>query len=189
MSLHTTGSQTVGPFFSIGLTPLVTPIVAGPEVPGEHVTIRGRVLDGNGNPVPDAMLETWQADAAGHYAQRDDAEHTSSPSEFTGFGRVPTDEQGQFTLSTIKPGCVPGPGDSLQAPHLVVLVFMRGLLKHLVTRMYFPDEPGNDEDPILHLVPSERRATLIARRSDEDVSVLLWDVNLQGVDETVFFDA
>lgn len=188
MSLHTTSSQTVGPFFSIGLTPLVTSVVAGPDVPGEHVTIRGRVLDGEGNPVPDAILETWQADATGQYVQRGNAEQISSPSGFFGFGRVPTDEQGQFTLATIKPGRIPGPGDSLQAPHLVVLIFMRGLLKHLVTRMYFPGEPGNDEDPILHLVPSERRATLIAQRS-EDASVLLWDVILQGVDETVFFDA
>lgn len=189
MSLHTTSSQTVGPFFHIGLTPLFTPVVAGPKVPGEHVTIRGRVLDGDGNPVPDAILETWQADATGQYSQGDYTQQTSSPDGFTGFGRVPTDEQGQFTLSTIKPGRVPGPGDSLQAPHLVVLVYMRGLLRHLVTRMYFPDEPSNDEDPILHLVPSERRATLIARRSEEDASILLWDVILQGADETVFFDA
>lgn len=189
MSLHTTSSQTVGPFFSIGLTPLVTSIVAGPDVPGEHVIIRGCVLDGDGTPVPDVMLETWQADAAGHYSQGDNTQQASSASGFSGFGRVPTDEQGQFTLSTIKPGRVPGPGDSLQAPHLVVLVFMRGLLKHLVTRMYFPGEPGNDEDPILHLVPPERRVTLMARRSEEDASVLLWDVIVQGADETVFFDA
>ncbi len=189
MSLHTTGSQTVGPFFRIGLTPLFTPVVAGPDVPGKHVTIQGRVLDGDGKPIPDAMLETWQADATGQYAQPDTSQHPSPPGHFTGFGRVPTDESGQFTLSTIQPGRVPGPGDSLQAPHLVVLVFMRGLLRHLVTRMYFPDEPGNEDDPILHLVPSERRTTLIARRSSEDENVLLWDVIMQGADETAFFDA
>lgn len=189
MSLHTTGSQTVGPFFHIGLTPLFTPVVAGSDVPGKHVTIHGRVFDGDGNPIPDAMLETWQADATGQYAQPDDSRQASSPATFTGFGRVPTDETGQFTLSTIQPGRVPGPGDSLQAPHLVVLIYMRGLLRHLVTRMYFPDEPGNEDDPILLLIPSERRTTLIARQSREDVNVLLWDIHLQGVDETVFFDA
>lgn len=189
MSLHTTGSQTVGPYFRIGLAPLFTPIVAGPEVPGEHLTIRGRVLDGDGNPIPDAMIETWQADATGEYAQPDTAQQISSSPGFAGFGRVPTDESGEFALATIKPGRVPGPGDSLQAPHLVVLVYMRGLLRHLVTRLYFPDEPSNDEDPILRLVPSERRTTLIARRSREDANILLWDIVMQGVDETVFFDA
>lgn len=189
MSLHTTASQTVGPFFRIGLEPLYVPSVVGPDVPGARVTIRGRVLDGDGNPVPDAVLETWQADAHGKYAHPEDTCPTPSTPGFVGFGRVPTGEQGQFTLTTIKPGQVAGPGDSAQAPHLVVLVFMRGLLRHLVTRMYFPDEPGNDTDPILRLVPLERRGTLIAQRSPQDATVLEWNVSLQGEDETVFFDA
>ena len=185
MSLRATASQTVGPFFQIGLKPLYSSVVAGPDVPGERVTIRGRVLDGAGIPVPDAVLETWQADAEGRYASAEDAERTG----FLGFGRAPTDEQGQFTISTIKPGRVPGPEGALQAPHLVVLVFMRGLLRHLVTRLYFPDEPANDDDPILGLVPPERRQTLIARPSSEEHGVLFWDIHLQGDDETAFFDA
>lgn len=189
MSLHTSGSQTVGPYFSIGLSSMYIPVVASPEIPGEHVTIRGRVLDGDGKPIPDAMLETWQADSTGTYAFTEDGERTTSPAGFIGFGRVATDEQGQFTLSTIKPGRVPGPGDSLQAPHLVVLVYMRGLLRHLVTRMYFPGEPSNEEDPILRLAPPERRGTLIARQSDTQEATLLWDVISQGEGETVFFDA
>lgn len=189
MSLYTTGSQTVGPFFRIGLAPLFIHVVAGPEVPGEHVTIRGHVLDGAGAPVPDAVLETWQADAAGNYVNAEDTEPASLPQGFMGFGRVPTDDQGQFTLTTIKPGRVPGPGDSLQAPHLVVLVFMRGLLRHLVTRMYFPGEPSNETDPILRLLPPERWPTLIATPSREEANVLMWNVVMQGENETVFFDA
>lgn len=189
MSLHTTASQTVGPFFRIGLEPMYIPVIAGPEVPGEHVTIRGRVLDGDGNPVPDAVIETWQADAEGRYATAEDA-HDAGRSRFLGFGRAPTDEQGVFSLTTIKPGRVPGPdGGSRQAPHLVVLVFMRGLLRHLVTRMYFPCETANDDDPVLRLVPPERRQTLIAQPSPEESGVLLWDIHLHGDDETVFFDA
>lgn len=189
MSLHTTASQTVGPFFRIGMEPHFVPVVAGPEIPGEHVTIHGRVLDGDGNPVPDAMLETWQADAQGKYASAEDIQTLSTPSGFTGFGRVPTDERGEYTLATVKPGRVPGPRDSLQAPHLVVVIFMRGLLRHLVTRMYFPGEPGIEDDPILRLVPHERRATLIARRANEGGTALEWDIMLQGENETVFFDA
>lgn len=188
MSLHASGSQTVGPFFSIGLSPRYTHVVAGPETPGEHVTIRGRVLDADGNPVPDAMIETWQADASGAYASAGDAQATPAAPAFLGFGRAPTDKRGEFRLTTIKPGRVPGPGDSLQAPHLVVLVFMRGLLRHLVTRMYFPAEPGNDTDPILLLVPAERRETLIATPARDDPGALIWDIRLQGEDETVFFD-
>ncbi len=189
MSLHTTSSQTVGPYYRIGLEPMFISVVAGPEVSGEHVTIRGRVLDGDGNPIPDAVIETWQADAQGNYTNPDDMLDPSNPPAFTGFGRTPTDDQGQFTLTTIKPGRVPGPGESLQAPHLVVIVFMRGLLLHLLTRMYFPDESSNADDPILELVPAERRATLIAQRASDQDGALEWSVVMQGENETVFFDA
>src|SRR5579884_2488757 len=130
MSLHTTASQTVGPFFSIGMAPLYIADLAGPEVPGEHVEVRGRVLDGDGRPVPDAVIEIWQANAAGKYAHPDDTQQKSLTPGFRGFGRIPTGEDGAFRFTTIKPGHVPGPGDTLQAPHLVVLVYMRGLLKH-----------------------------------------------------------
>lgn len=193
MSLHTTGSQTVGPFYLIGMEPGFVTTVAGPEVAGERVTIRGRVLDGDGKPVPDAVIETWQADAAGRYAHPEDGQPPVLAGGFVGFGRTPTDDAGWFRLDTIKPGRVAGSGETLQAPHLVVLVFMRGLLRHLVTRMYFPGEVSNAEDAILALVPPERRATLIARPAEDEERAgpptLLWDIHLQGDEETVFFDA
>lgn len=188
-ALDATASQTVGPFFRIGLEPLFTPIVAGLEVPGERVTIRGRVLDGDGQPVPDAVIETWQAGADGRYVDPAAAPTPGAGTGFTGFGRAPTDEEGRFTLITIKPGRVASRDGALQAPHLVALIFMRGLLRHLVTRLYFPDGPGLEDDPALALVPAERCATLIARPIPEEPGALAWDIHLQGPDETVFFDA
>ncbi|MFL6621361.1 MAG: protocatechuate 3,4-dioxygenase subunit alpha [Sulfurifustaceae bacterium] len=179
-----TASQTVGPYFRIGLTPLVTTEIAGTDVPGERIVIQGRVIDGDGAPVDDALLEIWQADAAGKYP----TPGAAPARRFHGFGRVPTDNNGAFRFSTIKPGAVPGPGGRRQAPHLVVAVFMRGLLKHLLTRVYFPDEPANADDPILACVPAARRATLVARRPSGSSSALEWNVCLQGADETVFFD-
>jgi protocatechuate 3,4-dioxygenase alpha subunit len=179
MSAGITPSQTVGPFFHIGTSALVRPDIAGPDTPGERVVLRGRVLDGDGAPVDDALIEIWQADAEGRYAE--------TPGGFHGFGRVATDDDGAFRFTTVKPGRVPGPGGRLQAPHLAVNVFMRGLLKHLVTRIYFPDEPANAEDPILQNVPAERRATLVARPGTK-AGELEWNVILQGPDETVFFD-
>jgi protocatechuate 3,4-dioxygenase alpha subunit len=189
MSLHTTASQTVGPFFHIGMAPLYIAEIAGPEVPGEHIEVRGHVIDGDGRPVPDAVIEIWQANAEGKYAHPEDSQTKSLTPGFRGFGRVPTGEAGEFRFTTIKPGRVPGPGDTLQAPHLVVLVYMRGLLKHLVTRMYFPDESGNADDATLQLVPAERRATLIASHAGVSQNALEWNIILQGPDEIVFFDA
>jgi protocatechuate 3,4-dioxygenase, alpha subunit len=189
MNLRATASQTVGPFFRIGLEPMFIPVVAGPETPGEHVTIRGQVRDGEGKPIPDAVIETWQADAQGVYADPEDPHSGATPSGFAGFGRSPTDDQGGFSITTIIPGRVPGPGETLQAPHLVVVVFMRGLLRHLVTRMYFPDEAANADDPVLALVPAERRQTLVARREGDQDGALSWDIIMQGANETVFFDA
>ena len=155
-------------------------------VTGERYIIRGRVIDGDGKSVDDAAVETWQANAHGKYAHPEDTREKLLEADFKGFGRVMTNGQGTFQLSTIKPGPVPGPKDTLQAPHLVVIVFMRGLLKHLVTRVYFPDEPTNAADPILALVPAERRSTLIACSVSD--GVLEWNVVLQGKNETVFFD-
>lgn len=188
MSLHATASHTVGPFFHIGLASLSNADLAGAAVAGERVVIQGRVVDGIGLPVSDAVLEIWQANAHGKYAHPDDAQDKPLSPGFTGFGRVATDNAGAFRLATIKPGAVPGPGGTAQAPHLVVMVFMRGLLKHLMTRLYFPDESLNAADPVLRLVPEERRATLIARRDTACDGVLEWNVILQGDDETVFFD-
>src|SRR5690349_13817385 len=137
MSLFTTSSQTAGPYLAIGFGQMLVTEVAGPGVAGERITLSGRVLDGDGSPVTDAALETWQADAAGRYAHPEDAHGRPQERGFRGFGRVLTDDNGAFRLSTIKPGPVPGPGGVRQAPHLVVAVFMRGLLKHLVSRIYF----------------------------------------------------
>ena len=177
MSLHATTSQTVGPYLHIGLTWLITEKLAPAGVPGQRVTLRGRVLDGDGQPVNDALVEIWQADSRGKYGGK----------RFRGFGRSATDDKGEFRFHTIKPGRVPGLDGKPQAPHILVVVFMRGQLKHLVSRIYFPDEPANAKDAVLALVPKERRATLIARKTGKP-GVLEWDVILQGRDETVFFD-
>ncbi|WP_428980453.1 protocatechuate 3,4-dioxygenase subunit alpha [Achromobacter kerstersii] len=190
--LYPTTSQTVGPYLHIGLSGLnCADLSAGlPDQGAPKVVIEGRVIDGQGNPVPDGMIEIWQADARGVYRHPDDPGYAGADdarSAFTGFGRVPTEPDGSFRFTTIKPGRVAGPGGSLQAPHLVVSLFMRGLLKHLSTRMYFPDEAqANEEDWILQQVPAARRATLVAQRVEN--GELRWEVVLQGKGETVFFD-
>lgn len=184
MSLLTTPSQTVGPYLRIGFTALGVDAIAPSDAAGEHLTIEGRAVDGDGKPVTDAVLEIWQADASGKYVHAEDA---SAAGKFRGFGRILTDAEGAFRFTTVKPGSVPGPNGAVQAPHLVVTVFMRGLLKHLLTRIYFPDDPGNADDPILLLVSADRRATLIAKRSPAKAT-LQWNLVLQGEHETVFFD-
>jgi protocatechuate 3,4-dioxygenase, alpha subunit len=187
VSRQTTTSQTVGPFYELGLLWLSDETFAAADVPGERVVVSGKVLDGQGRPVPDALLEVWQADAQGQYAHVDETQGKSVRAGFRGFGRVPTNDDGSFRFATIKPGRVPAPDGKQQAPHLAVSVFCRGLLRRLVTRMYFPDEPSNAEDFALSLVEESRRATLIARRFAES-NALEWNVVLQGHNETVFFD-
>lgn len=188
MSLQATTSQTVGPYFRIGLQWLFVDKLAGPGVAGEHVEIEGRVLDADGQGVPDAMIEVWQANSQGKYAHPEDTQGKSVEAGFKGFGRIPTADDGSFRFSTIKPGRVPGPGGKLQAPHIVVSVFMRGLLRRLITRIYFPDDPANSEDFALNLIEPSRRGTLIVRRSGKGEGHLEWNVILQGPQETVFFD-
>ena len=188
MSLQATTSQTVGPYFSIGLTRLKRVDLAGPGVSGERITIEGRVLDGDRKPVSDAMIEIWQANTHGKYAHPEDDQKKPLEPGFQGFGRIPVDENGKFSFTTIKPGAVPGPNGNPQAPHIAVSVFMRGLLRRLVTRIYFPDEPANAGEFVLNLVEPERRATLIAKKSVNQIGTLEWNVILQGPDETVFFD-
>ncbi len=178
MSLHATTSQTVGPYLHIGMTWLIIENLAPKGVAGERISIAGRVIDGDGKPVTDALLEIWHADAKGNYGTRG----------FRGFGRSATDAKGAFRFRTIKPGRVAGPGGKLQAPHIAVNVFMRGLLKQLVTRVYFADDPANAEDAVLALVPAARRGTLLARKTAGKPRALEWNVILQGRDETVFFD-
>ena len=186
MSLYATGSQTVGPYLHIGLTWLVTRDIAGKGVAGERVTLQGRLLDGDGEGVSDGLIEIWQANSHGKYPHPEDRQKKPLERGFRGFGRIPTDARGGFRFTTIKPGAVPGPNGRAQAPHLVVSVFMRGLLKQLATRIYFPDEAANKHDPILKLVPAARRHTLIAGRKGK--ALLEWNIVLQGKDETVFFD-
>jgi protocatechuate 3,4-dioxygenase alpha subunit len=182
VSLLTTPSQTIGPYLRIGLTALSLDAIAPAGAAGEHLTIEGRIGDGDGLPVTDAVVEIWQADAKGKYAT------AVAAGRFRGFGRIMTDAEGTFRFATIKPGPVPGPREAMQAPHLVVTIFMRGLLRQLLTRLYFPDEPANAVDPILGIVPAERRATMIASRSPQSDRILQWNVVLQGERETVFFD-
>lgn len=188
MAGGTTPSQTAGPFFSLGLSWLDRSSLTAGDVRGERVTVRGRILDGDGQPVPDALVEIWQADSSGKYPLPEDLVGNDSPIPFFGFGRIPTDCHGQFQFTTVLPGSVPGPEGTEQAPHLNVSLFMRGLLKRLVTRIYFPNEPKMESDPILGLLPADRRHTLIARPMEGQPEILLWDVHLQGPDETVFFD-
>jgi protocatechuate 3,4-dioxygenase, alpha subunit len=168
-----TPSQTVGPFFAHAL-----PWPEGPHVvpaDGEGAFwLRGRVTDGGGDPVPDALVETWQADPAGRFDNE----------SFRGFGRCPTDDSGRWAIRTVKPGAVPGPTGP-QAPHLAVSVFARGLLNRVVTRIYFADEPvANASDPVLARLSEPLRATLLARQAEDGYT---FDIRLQGDHETVFF--
>ena len=181
-----TPSQTVGPFFSIGLIWPDGPFVVPEGTPGA-VWLRGRVTDGAGDPVPDALVETWQADPGGRFDHPDDPRGPApATAGFRGFGRCPTDQEGRYAILTVKPGSVPGPDGAPQAPHLGMSVFARGLLKRVVTRVYFPDEgTANGSDPVLAGVTDpDARATLVAERTDDGYR---FDVRLQGDRETVFF--
>jgi protocatechuate 3,4-dioxygenase alpha subunit len=179
--------QTVGPFFHLALPWLDGGILTRSDTKGERINVIGRVTDADGAPVVDAMIEVWQANAAGRYRHPDDIRSELALDDgFVGFGRVPTDQDGAFRLETVRPGLIPGPGHRTQAPHIAVGVFGRGLLKRLVTRLYFADRPENEDDPILSLVPEERRSTLIANL--EAPGQYRFDISLQGERETVFFD-
>lgn len=178
--------QTLGPFFDFGLIIRDGGIVAQPGAQGRHVLIEGVVRDGDGAVVPDALVEVWQANAAGRYRHPADAQDHPLDPAFDGFGRVATDDSGHFGFKTVVPGRVPGPDGKLQAPHLAVGLLARGVLTRLVTRVYFEDEPSNAEDPILALVPAVRRSTLLAKRMAADR--YRFDIQLQGEGETVFFD-
>ena len=209
-----TPSQTVGPFFHYGLpwkggADLVgqSDMGARPElfpedhyvlnlappkgaVSGEVIILEGVVLDADGKPAPDVMIEIWQANAAGRYASPDDG-RTEIPLDegFIGFGRASTSEEGLYRFRTVPPGVVPGPGNSLQAPHIAVSVFGRGIIKRLATRVYFAGQAANEADPILALVPADRRDTLLARKAKgEQGDAWRFDIVLQGARETVFFD-
>jgi len=183
--LPLTPSQTVGPYLHIGLSWRDGAFAADSGTPG-GVWLRGTVTDGSQLPVCDAMIETWQADPDGRFPHPDDPRGAARPLDnFRGFARCPTGRDGRYSIFTVKPGPVPGPDGRLQAPHLVMSVFARGLLDRVVTRVYFPDEPdGNACDYVLRRVPPHRRGTLIAVPGEDG---LRFDVRLQGERETVFF--
>ncbi len=187
MSHVPTPSQTVGPFFSIGLSALCRPGIECAGEKGNRVTIRGRILDGDGEPVPDALLEIWQGDVSKKPYQGERTIERTKTLPF-GFGRIATNECGEFQFSTRKPAARRDEDGTIHAPHLVVLVLMRGLLRHLVTRIYFAGEAANEEDMVLKLVPAGRRETLLAMPSPDSDNDLRWDIHLQGERETVFFE-
>ena len=181
-----TPSQTVGPFFIIGLPFEGDERLVEEDAPGA-LRIEGIVFDGDGVPVDDAVVEIWQANRGGRYAHPEDTrEDVPLEDGFSGHGRCGTDVSGRYRFVTVKPGPVPAPGGGLQAPHIEVSVLARGLLKRLATRIYFPDEAeANETDPVLSALDPERRDTLVAR---DDGGVLRFDIRLQGEAETVFFD-
>jgi protocatechuate 3,4-dioxygenase alpha subunit len=200
--LKETASQTAGPYVHIGLAPKAagfdifeknfTNVLAGPDTQGERIRIEGRVFDGSGTPVRDVLIEIWQANAAGKYNHPADRQEKPLDTTFRGWGRACSDfESGVYTFETIKPGSVIGRNGRPMAPHVNLWIVARGINIGLNTRMYFSDETeANAKDPVLNLIEWEvRRKTLIARRSEENGQVVYrFDINLQGPEETVFFD-
>lgn len=189
-----TPSQTVGPFFAYVLTPRDYPSVrqifsndlATPDAAGPRIRIEGYILDGDGEPIIDALVELWQPDGEGRFATA--PAQAGQNTAFTGFGRTDVDSNGFFTFTTVKPGSVEGPGGKPQAPHINVAILARGVLRRLSTRIYFEGEAANEADPILALVPAARRATLIAPKKDRGgEAVYSFNIRLQGEGETVFF--
>lgn len=197
--LTQTPSQTVGPYFAYGLTPesYGKPAIAGnvlvaTATEGERIRITGRLLDGADQSIDDGLIEIWQANTHGRYNHpADDRSDVALDASFKGFGRSSTDEGGAFWFETIKPGRVPGRGNALQAPHINVMIFARGMLVHAYTRLYFSDETdANATDPVLSTVEETRRSTLIALREETAAGLLYrFHIHLQGQTETVFFDA
>lgn len=199
-----TPSQTVGPYFAYGMAPkgrgkwspddgvyhwkeTIGEAMATADVTGQRIKIEGCVTDGDGVPMKDALIEVWQADAQGRYA---DARRGPLPNAaFKGFGRSSTGPDGVYGFDTIKPGQVAGPKGQMQAPHIVVCLFARGMLRQVYTRLYFEGEAANASDPILALVPAERRDTLIAKKQTRGGDIVYrFDIRVQGDNETVFFD-
>jgi protocatechuate 3,4-dioxygenase, alpha subunit len=179
-------SQTVGPYLHIGLdTEPRHGVMIGPDTPGERLRLRVRVLDGVGAPLPDALIELWQADASGRYVDAADHPNPDPGEAFRGWGRRPTGKDGWCEFETIRPGVTTAPDGGRQAPHINVCLFARGMLRHIFTRFYFADDPMLAGDPVLSLVPEARRGTLIARQAD---GAWAFVIRLQGDGETVFFD-
>jgi protocatechuate 3,4-dioxygenase, alpha subunit len=190
-ALPLTTSATIGPFFSGALLreDARRNVLVQPDTAGERIRIEGHVYDGDGAPVSDALVEIWQANAHGRYNHPADQRPLPLEPSFSGFGRSGTDDEGAFWFETVKPGRVPFEAGLLQAPHVVVTVFSRGLLNHAVTRLYFADDPSNGDDPVLRRVPPDRRGTLLAEPGQVDgQTVYRFDIVLQGDGETAFFN-
>lgn len=187
VTLIATPSQTMGPFFHFGLAHnVMLGCLAREDTKGERIRLRVTVLDGDGLPVPDALIEVWQADADGIYVRPDDPAHALNPPAFCGFGRLASDRDGVCVFETIRPGHVVDAEQRFQASHINVCLFARGLLRQLYTRVYFEGDPDLDRDVILAAVPADRRASVIARHgTGEEWS---FDIRLQGDRETVFFN-
>ena len=193
-----TASQTIGPYFAYGLTPeaygcasIAGSMMVSEQTAGSRLRIEGRLFDASGQTVDDGLIEVWQANAAGRYSHADGRQDVPLDPAFTGFGRCATDADGRFWFDTVKPGPVPGRGNTLQAPHINVIVMARGMLAHAFTRFYFSDEAdANANDPVLGSVDAARRSTLIAVRGDGPGAPVVYrlDIHLQGDGETVFFD-
>jgi protocatechuate 3,4-dioxygenase alpha subunit len=189
-------SQTVGPYFAQGLLregdSVFTNVLVSEKTQGERIRIIGCVTDGEGNPIEDALIEIWQANTHGRYHHPMDEQDLPADPEFRGHGRTATATSGNYWFETIKPGSVPGPNDTTQAPHINVIVFARGVLSHAFTRIYFEDETAaNRKDPVLMSIDdAARRNTLIAGRENAEGQVIYrFDIHLQGENETAFFDA
>jgi len=189
MDFVPSSSQTIGPFFHVYFNEKgVTACIASAHAKGNRIRLLCRVLDGTGTPVPDAMVEIWQADAAGIYNHPDDPRRSEADTAVMGFGRLPANDDGVCEFDTIIPGRVPGRNGALQAPHINVTIFGRGLLKGLSTRIYFARNSANHDDPVLALVPQDRRDTLMARQDSREPSLWTIDLRLSGDGETAFFD-
>ncbi|MBV1868096.1 MAG: protocatechuate 3,4-dioxygenase subunit alpha [Marinosulfonomonas sp.] len=179
--------QTVGPFFHEALPWEGGENMADASSKGAHIRLVITVTDGNGDLVPDGMFELWQADSFGSFDHPEDDRGQESDASFSNFGRIVIDKDNRFVVNTIIPGRVPGQGNSLQAPHINVAFFARGIVRRLISRIYFEGQGANDEDPLLNSIDAERRPTLMARQSKTDPSEWHWNLALQGDEETVFF--
>jgi protocatechuate 3,4-dioxygenase alpha subunit len=204
--LGQTPSQTLGPFFHQGLlrtravfqvpglcdddADVFHHVLATAGTSGERIALEGFVYDGLGQPIPDALLEIWQANAHGRYHHPLDTSGRELDPEFHGYGRAATDARGAYAFFSIKPGAVAGPGGRLQAPHINLVLGARGMMRHAFTRIYFEGDPGLEQDAVLALVPEQRRATLLARPAGQrdGATTYRFDVRVQGERETVFLD-
>ena len=189
MMIGQTPSQTVGPYFRIGMVDGGENILVKEGTVGERIYVEGRLLDGDGQPINDGCVEIWQADSNGIYNHSADPRCEQADPNFVGFGRCGTDDDGVFSFKTIRPGVVPFDDEQDQAPHLLVRVMMRGMLLHATTRLYFSDAIANESDPVLNTLDSDKRQRLVAQRDDtEGTPIFRYDIHMQGDQAMIFFE-